>query len=294
LKSKTRARLAPADRTWIGSSLARWAALSASLVALALPAHADPAAAAALWERAKAPAQIRIEGEHLFFTGEIMEATNPQVYEQYALAQPKPRIFTVTSRGGSLLAAVDLARWILDRGLEVEVQDYCLSSCANYILAAGTVTRISAHAALAWHGGALQQIPYEDATIVDQNMKPVSAERAAQIRERNRAERDRWVADMRAQESAFLSHVGVVQQMTVLGQQERYDATRNSGSTIWDFSLEDLHALGLRQLQVIGGEPWHPPRVLPNGRKLFRISLGDHPELQLPSAAEPHPGAEQP
>jgi hypothetical protein len=55
-----------------------------------------------------------------------------------------------------------------------------------------------------------------------------------------------------------------------------------------------LRALGLRQMQVIGGGPWQPPRVLPNGRKLFRISLGDHSELQLPATPEPRPGTEQP
>jgi hypothetical protein len=262
------------------------ASFGVALAAPAFTAAAGEEPAAELWERAGAAAQVRVEGERLYFTGEIMESTNPQVYEQYAQAQPKPRIFAVASRGGSVRAAIELALWILEREMQVEVLDYCLSSCANYILAAGATTRISEHAALAWHGGALQPIPYEAVIITDLNMNPLPPERAARIRERDRAEREQYVAQLKATETAFFQRVGVSQQMTVLGQQERYHATRAAGETVWDFSLEDLRSLGLRRLEVIGAVPWNPPRVLPSGRKLFRISLRDHPELELPPAPQ--------
>ena len=63
----------------------------------------------------------------------------------------------IDSVGGGVIAAVQLAEWLLDRGMDVEVNALCASSCANYILPAGKTKTIRPGAMVIWHGGADQK-----------------------------------------------------------------------------------------------------------------------------------------
>jgi ATP-dependent protease ClpP protease subunit len=240
------------------------------LVGLSLLAGAASAAAEdtplALWEQAGAPAVVTITGARLSYVGEIMETTNPELFKRYAAATPAPRILSITSRGGSARAAIQMAHWIADHKLEVEVEDYCLSSCSNYLLAAGTRTRIAPHALLGWHGGA---------TWTGQGITNPPGTSASELEQQAR-----FYAQLLEEETALFRRLGVEQRMTVVGLDPRYAQYHDQPLDVWDFSLEDLIALGIRQLEVMGGGPWNPPRKLPSGIPLYRVSLADHPELK--------------
>jgi hypothetical protein len=58
----------------------------------------------------------------------------------------------ITSGGGEVEAGIALGLWVYDHSLDIEVPEYCLSSCANYVFPAGRNKSIGAGAIVAWHG----------------------------------------------------------------------------------------------------------------------------------------------
>lgn len=58
----------------------------------------------------------------------------------------------LTSSGGEVEAAIRLAGWIYTNKIDIEVVDYCLSSCANYLFTAAFQKTILPGAVVAWHG----------------------------------------------------------------------------------------------------------------------------------------------
>jgi len=58
----------------------------------------------------------------------------------------------ITSGGGLVDAALDLAEAVHARHLDVEVPSTCLSSCANYVFPAGRRKLLARPGAVRWHG----------------------------------------------------------------------------------------------------------------------------------------------
>ena len=63
----------------------------------------------------------------------------------------------IRSGGGDAVASISLANWVLDKQLDVQVDIFCMSGCANYVLAAGKQKRIEPGGAVIWHGGLKQK-----------------------------------------------------------------------------------------------------------------------------------------
>jgi len=58
----------------------------------------------------------------------------------------------VASGGGSVNGALDIADEILKQGIDVYVDNFCFSSCANYIFLAGRRKYVLEGGVVAWHG----------------------------------------------------------------------------------------------------------------------------------------------
>ena len=58
----------------------------------------------------------------------------------------------ISSDGGEVDAAIKLALWVFENQIDIEVRDYCLSSCANYVFTAAKNKTIHPGAVVAWHG----------------------------------------------------------------------------------------------------------------------------------------------
>jgi hypothetical protein len=111
----------------------------ALLLALAVPAHAQ--APSTTVERA---------GEAIVFKGRIEGASAAKFRE--LLREPGVSRLVITSGGGLVDAALDMAEAVFDHGLDVEVPQSCLSSCANYVFPAGRKKRLGHARAVGWHG----------------------------------------------------------------------------------------------------------------------------------------------
>jgi hypothetical protein len=68
------------------------------------------------------------------------------------LQDPAITRLVISSRGGLVAPALDMADAIHRRQLDVDVPQACLSSCANYIFPAGRRKTLGWPGAVAWHG----------------------------------------------------------------------------------------------------------------------------------------------
>jgi hypothetical protein len=112
----------------------------AVLLACAGTAGAQPAAAAS----------VRLVDDALVFEGRIDARSAAQFLQ--LLAQSSATRLVITSGGGNVSAALDMAFAVHARGLDVEVPAACHSSCANYIFPSGRRKTLGRIGAVAWHG----------------------------------------------------------------------------------------------------------------------------------------------
>lgn len=97
-----------------------------------------------------APARVEQVGDAVVLQGRIDDeaATRAIALMQDAWVSR----LVITSGGGLVDAALDLAEAVHARGLDVEVPLACMSSCANYVLPAGRRKLLGRPGVVAWHG----------------------------------------------------------------------------------------------------------------------------------------------
>jgi hypothetical protein len=107
-------------------------------------------AAAGVAHAQPARASVERSGDAIVFRGRIDEASAAAF--QQLLRDPAVKRLVITSPGGLVAFALDMAEAIHARGLDLEVPEACLSSCANYIFPAARHKRLGAATAIGWHG----------------------------------------------------------------------------------------------------------------------------------------------
>ena len=98
---------------------------------------------------------INIKGDALRINGDITESMY-EVVSRYLEGNDVTRIL-VTSHGGDIDAGINIGRLIYTYKLDIEVIDYCISSCANYLFTAAVNKTIHDGAAVIWHGNTQQK-----------------------------------------------------------------------------------------------------------------------------------------
>lgn len=96
------------------------------------------------------PTRVEVAGDAVVFDGRI-DARAAQRFAELA-RDPAIKRVVITSRGGLVASALDMADAIRDRQLDVEVPVACWSSCANYVFPAGINKRLGHARAIGWHG----------------------------------------------------------------------------------------------------------------------------------------------
>ena len=71
----------------------------------------------------------------------------------------KTRKLLIESEGGSVPAALGIARIIQENRIQVHVRGYCLSSCANYLLPAASFASVEKGSRIMFHGDAQLVMP---------------------------------------------------------------------------------------------------------------------------------------
>ncbi|MCG2594369.1 hypothetical protein LZ009_16445 [Ramlibacter sp. XY19] len=99
---------------------------------------------------AQPAAAVQREGDAIVFDGRIDLASAARFLQ--LLGAPGVTRIVITSPGGLVAPALDMAQAIHARGLAVEVPATCLSSCANYVFPAGRRKLLGRPDAVGWHG----------------------------------------------------------------------------------------------------------------------------------------------
>lgn len=107
-------------------------------------------AATGLAQAQAARASVERAGDAIVFHGRIDEASAAAFLQ--LLRDPAVTRLVITSPGGLVHSALDMAEAIHARGLDLEVPQACLSSCANYVFPAARHKRLGAATAIGWHG----------------------------------------------------------------------------------------------------------------------------------------------
>lgn len=189
--------------------------------------------------------QVSRSGNTLHYSGYLSAEANAQAA---ALHDPAVKRLVIRSRGGDIDLGMELGRWVFDQGLDVEVDGYCLSSCANYVFPAGHNKILAPDSQLGWHGGATQ---------AEMRFATAAEEQAYQA----------YIGPARAREADFFRHIGVEVASTTYGQRAEFAPFAECAG--WRYSIEAMRHFGIGQVVLSGGR-WAPADSFEN-RCIFVI-----------------------
>jgi hypothetical protein len=196
---------------------------------------------------AAARADVFASGDTITFEGRIEASSAAKFLE---LLTPDIKRLVITSRGGLVAPALDMAEAIAARGLDVEVPEDCLSSCANYIFPAGRRKTLGWRGAVAWHGN-MTHILYLSQTTRGASGDAGSAQgpwTEAQLADaRNLAQR----------ENAFFRRIGVDGYVCWFGKVSPYEVPG-----FYYLSVQDMRRFGIADVTVQSGGPPQDPEGL--------------------------------
>lgn len=270
-------------------------ALSVVLLALAGAASAHPVAETPALDVTNIVTKVRLTAERIEYSGLITHEANAGVFELYQSADPKPQALLIESQGGSADAGMELGTWLFENALQVQIDTYCFSSCANYVFPSGRTRLLAPHASLMWHGGVTQPItPEELAQVLDATLAGFPEEERRRLLEEH--SHDELLQQLQqsliaivARETYFFRRLSVDQRVTTLGHLHERELLKGEGYYMgWDFSLDDMARLGIRDISIKDGEAWEPVFPVP-GRRIYRIHLAELPDFQ-PRFAPPYDG----
>ncbi|CAM3702306.1 hypothetical protein VA7868_01455 [Vibrio aerogenes CECT 7868] len=184
---------------------------------------------------------IHLDHGRLYFRGEITELSVRQIFAAVKDYQEPVHKMTVNSTGGEVQSAMKLGRWVFDNHIDLTIDRFCMSSCANYLLTAAQSVHINKNAIVYWHGGAtlrgealsLADIPYFQHSI-----------------------------DM---EKVFFRDIGVNQRITDYGQLDDFSLLQTTDGCIkahqrkelqgWTYTLDDLKKFGVNHVTSDNKKP---------------------------------------
>lgn len=186
--------------------------------------------------------KVFTSGNKIFYSGDISESGYEKVH---ALANSDISTLVINSRGGDIVPGMKLGELVFDKKWNVQVQDYCFSSCANYIFPAGKTKYISKFSQLGWHGGATQQF--------NDDIVP-----------KEKDDRERFIQTLTGLieiETAFFKKINVNQKSTVYGQIAFNHLDMLKAHSInckgWSYTIDGLSAFGINNIVLTDGE-WTP------------------------------------
>jgi hypothetical protein len=239
----------------------RRAALRLAACAVIAAAAAGGAAARALapeLERARAePAQVRVRGDTVYYTGNLSKASSAAFDTAVAgVARGQLTRLVISSGGGDTVDGRHVGRWVRDMALVVEVDVICFSSCADYIFPAGRARVIRANAFVGWHGNERQFHVLAERTgvsVADQLAAVVPADVAPGPRGAFVQEALRSIAVTRKDEAEFYASLGLNDAFAVCAVGDVLENRPGyAGQIGWGFSLADMARLGLTNTVYLG------------------------------------------
>jgi hypothetical protein len=212
---------------------------------------------------ASSQVEIRIDNRSIFFKGdfthEVLAKFNRQVE---GVAPGDLDRIVINSGGGDTQVGRALGRWVRQMGLDVEVDEMCFSSCANYVFPAGDGKIIRDGAFVGWHGSETQSnvLALSNPQSNAQELERASLTEA--LRESGVPEESlpalieeqlALIAFSKTDEARYFTELGLNGEFTLHGlRPEHLPALEASGKPGWTYSLSDMELLGLTNVRFHG------------------------------------------
>lgn len=209
-------------------------------------------------ERARAePAQVRVQGDTLYYTGNFSKASTAAFDAATAgMARGQLTRLVISSGGGDTVAGRHVGRWVRDMGLVVEVDVICFSSCADYIFPAGRARVIRADAFVGWHGNERQfavLAARKGTSLVEELARFVPPGTPSSQRNAFLDEVQRSIAVTGKDEAEFYASLGLDDAFAVCAVGDVLEKRPGfAGQIGWGFSVADMERLGLRPTVYLG------------------------------------------
>jgi hypothetical protein len=162
---------------------------------------------------------IERNGSAVYFSGDITHRGVDALDAAIAVA-PTTELH-IRSGGGGITAGHRMGRLVRQHKLAVVVDQYCYSSCANYVFTAGARRIIPEGAVVVWHGNTLQK----DWREFDQCGRTVSSFTGVPMSPEAVAARRASAADLvreRVADLEFFRDIGVDDYIARVGQEPRF------------------------------------------------------------------------
>ena len=177
--------------------------------------------------------EIQTNGRVISLKGPLLKPSTDQVIE--LVKSDRFDTLRIDSRGGELVASMELGNAIHTHGLSVIVTHACNSSCANYIFPAGRKRKIDDGAFVLWHGDARQWNFVERFNKLSAKEKLVGRE-GLTLAERHSMDYSRKTFDM---QDVFYKAVGIDGRIARIGHEI------SPPVALWALSKEDMANFGL-------------------------------------------------
>lgn len=201
-------------------------------------------------------ANVWLDGEVIYYKGQITAQNNKQIVQLYQQAKSKPKRLAIQSGGGNIDLGMDLADFVQQKQLDVEVADFCFSSCANYVFIAGKNKWLGDNAILGWHGNAASARWLDE--DIDAMVKNLEGEKRQQQWQKLRLHYDQVILKASQREALLYQKLGVDPSLLTIGlQPELRSVAKQQRYRGWTFNSSILNQLGVKSINP-GKDNWQP------------------------------------
>lgn len=176
------------------------------------------------------------------------------------LRAPKITRLVISSGGGNVAAALDMALAVHARRLDVDVPRICHSSCANYIFPAGRRKTVGRPGAVAWHGNMTHALYLHQAGKEPLDPQPLESAR-----------------ELAGREAEFYRRIGVDGFVAWFAKLEPYNV-----EDFYALSAPDMERFGIRDVTAPAAPDGEPDQ---DGVRMVRVDWSrleaDRPAVRL-------------
>ncbi|RVT44230.1 hypothetical protein EMM73_17080 [Rheinheimera sediminis] len=215
--------------------------------------------AALLCQSVPATAKVWLDADRVYYKGQISAEDNKKLMQLYQQAKSKPTRLVIQSGGGNIDLGMDLADFVIQQQLDVEVPEFCFSSCANYVFVAGKSKWLGENAVLGWHGNAASARWLDE--DIDAMVKNLEGEERQQQWLKLRLHYDQVILKATQREALLYQQLGVDPALLTIGlQPELRSVAKQQRYRGWTFNSLVLNQLGVQSINpgTAAKNGWQP------------------------------------
>jgi hypothetical protein len=218
-----------------------------------------------IWDFERPQAYLNNDGQ-IVLNGKL----TPELLKKFKILERniefEGKRLVVRSSGGRIVVGVEIGEIVYKYNMDVEVNEFCISACANYIFTAGNNKYVRHDSGLIYHGGMLQKNMKEKHARPTKNnnvnheasVSPYSEEEREILEEYSKYDHRGGFENELAIETHFFEMVGVNQYITIYGQLGEYAPQYSSKHIGFHYTIKDLKKFGVNNVNFIGEGDWRP------------------------------------